>query len=266
VRDVLSRFAGRLESGLAEVGDAREIDLSATWDVRAVLAEIAHEPQVAAVAGAIARVSPDETLAAGLQVGKLVQETLERRRDEYRRRVVGELAPLARDVTPQPRPADEIVLNIAFLVERADLDRFEAAVDRLGDELAGRLSFRYVGPLPPYSFAMVRLTRPDPAEIETARETLGLGMEVTEAGVREAYRRLAAERHPDRNPNDPSAQDQFARLSAAHDLLRAYIRRLGGRADGAEPLDLRLETVRDSVVLEIARADVDTGPSPGAGA
>jgi hypothetical protein len=43
--------------------------------------------------------------------------------------------------------------NLAFLVEKSEVDRFSEAVGGLRSELGERIALRYVGPLPPYSFA-----------------------------------------------------------------------------------------------------------------
>ncbi|MBV9279792.1 MAG: GvpL/GvpF family gas vesicle protein, partial [Chloroflexi bacterium] len=114
-RRLLERFHGRLEDALKDVGNSVEIDLSATWDLQTVFAEIGQTP---AIVQARADVSPDSELTARILVGQLVQEELEERRERLRRRVVGGLLPLARDAQPNPRPSDDIVVNVAFLVER----------------------------------------------------------------------------------------------------------------------------------------------------
>ncbi len=258
VSDLLFRYRSRLLEALREVGDSVEIDLSATWDQKLMVADIAREPAVAALAGAITG-SPEEGLAAQVRVGMLVHETLERRREEYRRRIVGDLVGLARDAEPFILPSQELVANLAFLVERDELQNFEAAVDRLGEELGAHLSFRYIGPLPPYSFATVYLNRYDPAQIESARHLLGLGEWVSESELQRTYRELAAQAHPDRNAGNPEAQTRFASLSSARDVLQAYLTRqrehAGMHAD--EPIDVRIETVADAILLEIRRSDGD---------
>ncbi|HEY7643934.1 MAG TPA: DnaJ domain-containing protein, partial [Hyphomicrobiales bacterium] len=37
--------------------------------------------------------------------------------------------------------------------------------------------------------------------------------------IRTAYRKLAKEFHPDRNPGDKAAEEKFKRISAAFDIL-----------------------------------------------
>jgi curved DNA-binding protein CbpA len=68
---------------------------------------------------------------------------------------------------------------------------------------------------------------------------MGLGPEATEEEIRKAYRRLAFECHPDRNPGKPEASERFKRLSEAYAVLvdpvkrRAYdaARRAGAPSD-----------------------------------
>lgn len=69
--------------------------------------------------------------------------------------------------------------------------------------------------------------------------TLGLGPEATAEEIRRAYRRLALEWHPDRNPGNPQAAERFVEISEAYAVLvdpakrAAYdrARRLGAPAE-----------------------------------
>ncbi|MGL5361543.1 MAG: DnaJ C-terminal domain-containing protein [Bosea sp. (in: a-proteobacteria)] len=48
---------------------------------------------------------------------------------------------------------------------------------------------------------------------------LGVVKSADEAEIKKAYRRRAKELHPDRNRNDPKAQDKFAELNTAYEVL-----------------------------------------------
>jgi molecular chaperone DnaJ len=50
-------------------------------------------------------------------------------------------------------------------------------------------------------------------------EILGVGRQATEAEIKAAFRRLASQHHPDRNPDDPEAQVRFKEINAAHQIL-----------------------------------------------
>jgi gas vesicle protein GvpL/GvpF/DnaJ-like protein len=257
-REALITFRPRLASVFQEISGAVEIDLSASWDLPAMFADIKDEPTIAGLAG-VARAEDDPvSLATRIQAGKLVQEALERRRNEYRHRLVGTLGPLVRDMHPHPLPADDIVLNLAVLVDRTRLAEFDDAIDRLASEWEGRINFRYVGPLPPYSFATVVLGAMEPSEIASAVETLGLRPRATQPEVRAAYRQLAATYHPDRNPEDPTAADRFATLGAAYRVLSRYMEGQhaeSDREDGSTMYDLTPERAGHTLLLEIAEDD-----------
>ncbi|MDO1558126.1 DnaJ C-terminal domain-containing protein [Brevundimonas sp. 2R-24] len=48
---------------------------------------------------------------------------------------------------------------------------------------------------------------------------LGVARSASQDDIRKAFRKLAKELHPDRNPGDKAAEDRFKRVSAAFDLL-----------------------------------------------
>jgi molecular chaperone DnaJ len=50
-------------------------------------------------------------------------------------------------------------------------------------------------------------------------KTLGVGKNASEAEIKKAYRRLARQYHPDRNPGDQQAEERFKEVSQAHDVL-----------------------------------------------
>ena len=50
-------------------------------------------------------------------------------------------------------------------------------------------------------------------------QVLGVPRQASEAEIRKAFRRLAAEHHPDRNPDRPSAKERFQQINAAYQVL-----------------------------------------------
>lgn len=50
-------------------------------------------------------------------------------------------------------------------------------------------------------------------------QVLGVTRSASEAEIKKAYRRRAKDLHPDRNQNDPKAQDRFSELNSAYEIL-----------------------------------------------
>ena len=66
-------------------------------------------------------------------------------------------------------------------------------------------------------------------------EVLGVSRDADEKTLKSAYRKLAMQNHPDRNPDDAAAAERFREASEAYDVLkdsqkRAAYDRLGHAA------------------------------------
>jgi len=108
------------------------------------------------------------------------------------------------------------------------------------------------------------------ADKECYYSVLEVSRDADERDIKRAYRRLALASHPDRNPNDPSAEDRFKRIVEANDVLsdpekRAIYDRYGfegleatsGGGAGHDPFSAFSDILRDFVGFGGAREPRD---------
>ena len=77
-------------------------------------------------------------------------------------------------------------------------------------------------------------------------ELLGLDRLATPEEIKKAYRRLAHQFHPDKNPGDSSAPEQFRRITEAYEVLQDAKKRAAYDRYGAFPGRRSWEGVRES--------------------
>jgi hypothetical protein len=118
---------------------------------------VASSPKVAALRERINRLPENAAYYERIRLGELVSAEVERRREADAAYALGLLERLAVAARVEGAGAPDAAFNLAFLIDRAKLDSFSAAVTDIINELADRITVRYVGPLAPYSFADIEL-------------------------------------------------------------------------------------------------------------
>jgi hypothetical protein len=151
-----------LEKAMAHLRGRAELGLKVLWDRDAIFREILGEDESIRSLRELVLAHPNEQMHdERVALGHKATDAMEQKRKAEADRIVRALRPVAVDIDEQKLASDAMVLNAAFLVERKALDRFDRAVEALGQAGRGRLTFRYIGPLPPYSF--VKLVVPKEA-------------------------------------------------------------------------------------------------------
>lgn len=258
-RDLVSRNRTTLGRAFASMRGMVEIEVAATWEIGWVLGEIGREPAVVSAREAIERHGHPSS-GDRLQLGKLVKSHIDLRRAAIRDRALDLLRSLAASVATHALLDDRLVMNEAFLITSGDLPEFERRVRQLDTLFDGQIVFRIVGPLPPYTFCTVDVTRVSAGQLEEARRALGLkGEELDEQVVRGAYRRAAAaQRQLPRNAS--AAEPRFSQLREASELLLGSCRSdPTDRRFGSDRRDRWLAKIRTTGLDEISPASFGGG-------
>lgn len=87
--------------------------------------------------------------------------------------------------------------------------------------------------------------------------TIGVSRDASQAEVQAAYRRKAKRLHPDLNPGNAQAEQDFKELSAAYEILRDEDKR--GRFDRGEIDATGAEAAERRYYRDFADAEADGG-------
>jgi hypothetical protein len=154
VRDrLLDAHAPELSEQLHRLAGKVEINIRAMYEEEALMREVIQaNPDIARLRESGQGRPDDATYYERIRLGELVAKAIERKREADARDVVDALSQLAAEVQVAPPAHERIVVSAAFLVERAQLSEFDAVVEAFAEGQAGRMRFKYTGPLAPHSF------------------------------------------------------------------------------------------------------------------
>ena len=138
---------------LRGLADVVQLSLTARYNEEAIIAELVDEdPQIRGLRE-LTRSAPEAgTYGTRVRLGELVVNGFDRKRRNDAQLLEDELRPLAVDLRFREVTQVDAVLEVALLVRRDSVARFEEALEELAARLAGRIGLRLVGPQAPYDF------------------------------------------------------------------------------------------------------------------
>ncbi|EAR13305.1 hypothetical protein PI23P_02387 [Polaribacter irgensii 23-P] len=228
-----------------------EIEVISTWaNFSQIMSEIAVNPEIVEMKEKSLNNENGITQADQLNLGYLVKTMLDGLQSGYATKITETFSALYESTKQHELMDDQMVSNTAFLIHRSKLGLFEKALDVLDESLNGKLNFKFVGPLPCYSFYTMELTRLSIEKIESAKKELGLDDFTSENSMQQAYLDKAKLLHPDANTGE-DATIVFNQIKKAHKTLQDFADVLKP-ASKEEPFSLQRDVViKNALFLKI---------------
>jgi hypothetical protein len=153
VRDFLEPRRVELRTLLRDFEGRVELSVKAFYREESILAEVVREnPRIARLREAVRTRPEAATYGLRIELGELVAAEVRARSQRDADVILERARPLSLAVEVDDKPLEHQVLRASFLVERERVDSFDEAMDELARRQAGRIHFKYAGPLPPHSF------------------------------------------------------------------------------------------------------------------
>ncbi|HEY4306827.1 MAG TPA: GvpL/GvpF family gas vesicle protein [Gemmatimonadaceae bacterium] len=143
---------------LDKMQDKIEFGLKVLWDRDKVVANLEREnDEIRRLKDEISRHTASSTYFARMQLGRLIESALEDMSARYVADVHEALKPVAVASRSNKPIGDRMILNAAFLVDRAQEQTFDERVKDTSRRYEDLLMFKYSGPWPPYNFVNIKL-------------------------------------------------------------------------------------------------------------
>ena len=151
------RYAA-FQAMLGELEGRVEMGLKVFWMQDVLYREVLEEqPEITRLRDKLAGRSPNETYFERVRVGEMLEAAVADKRARESEQIFERLRPLAHKVHVGETLSDQMIVNGAFLVDRAKTDDLDRLVEAMDAEGAERLLFKLVGPVPPYNFVNLDL-------------------------------------------------------------------------------------------------------------
>ncbi len=162
---LLQRESDELHRQLERVKNRVELGVKALWEQEALFAQIAAEDDsIQQLRDQIVGTTPEETYDLRLQLGELTDAAIQSKREQDSAAILDALDPLAVDVRTNNIITDMMIVNASFLVDRNQVQAFTDEVSALQQTYAGKITFQFVGPLPPYNFVTIAVQWEEPSD------------------------------------------------------------------------------------------------------
>ncbi len=138
-----------------------EIAIKVFWEQQAVAHALQEESRELSAIRAGLATSGCQIRAQQLlvQAGRMVESTVRDWESRYAWKIYTRLRQLALEWRLGERSGLRNLLNASFLVERGREPELRKEMYAMDTECGGRVSTKYIGPLPPYSFVSIRLSK-----------------------------------------------------------------------------------------------------------
>ena len=157
IRNLLDRRYREFKNALRDADHKVELGVKGVWkNMDVIFKEVVDENK------AIKRTKEDiqndknnKNIQAKMEVGKMVEIALEKKKEKEAEGIVDVLRRIAFDYKLNKAVGDEMFMNAAFLVDKGREKEFDNVMDDLSEKYKDRIKFMYAGPLPVFNFVNI---------------------------------------------------------------------------------------------------------------
>ncbi|MDP2831604.1 MAG: GvpL/GvpF family gas vesicle protein [Candidatus Omnitrophota bacterium] len=157
IRNLLGRRYRELKNALRDADHKVELGVKGVWkNMDVIFKEVVDENKAIKITKEdIQNDRNKKNIQAKMEVGKMVEKALEKKKEKEAQSIVDALRRTSSDYKLNKTVGDEMFVNAAFLVDKGREKEFDNIMDDLGEEHKDRVKFMYTGPLPVFNFVNI---------------------------------------------------------------------------------------------------------------
>ncbi|MEK9132398.1 MAG: GvpL/GvpF family gas vesicle protein [Patescibacteria group bacterium] len=230
---LLAKAYIQFKTALDSIAGKAEFTVQVCWNTRNILEKIVQEnTEIQALKKEVESKGGILGFASKVKLGKCIHEAVELRRKEYTKNIIDTLAAYFPQYSAgkllNADTGKEMIVNYSFLIDKTEEPAFDARLNTLAETYKDELQFKCIGPMPPYSFAVINFSAGNFDVVDRARRTLRLGESATRLEIRKMYYALAEQYHPDKHVHTnvqkiiDEAEMKMKDLATANEVLTVY--------------------------------------------
>jgi hypothetical protein len=138
---------------LAEMDGRMEMGLKAFWFEEVIFKEVLDQsPSIRQLRDKLVGRSPEQTYYERIRLGEMIAAMMDHQRDTDSEIILEHLRPFVHKTVLNKTLTDRMILNAAFLVDKAQEPGLDHALQEMDVQMGKRVMFKYVGPVAPYNF------------------------------------------------------------------------------------------------------------------
>lgn len=244
VSRILEKAYLQFKTALKKIEGKAEFIVQVWWNQKEFLDELANtNSEIQKLKQKASKKTSILGMPIRLKLGKLIHKELEAHKQACIKDIEAFFEDFSHNSTSNKLIEHDMIANLSFLIERTRESELDKKMQELGEKYKGKLRFKYIGPMPPYSFVNINLKLGNFELVDAARKLLGLDEEATFDEIKKAYHELAHQYHPDKHQGDLKKEEQMKKITQAYNVLESYCQK-------KEKCSFKEEDVKDSIIIK----------------
>ncbi|MBU4600841.1 GvpL/GvpF family gas vesicle protein [Candidatus Parcubacteria bacterium] len=253
IKCILAKAYIQFKTALKTTAGKVEFAVQVWWDQKKLLEELVNtNSEIQGLRQQLSVKTSILGLPLKLKLGRLIQRQAEAYKQTNIKNIEAFLRIMAHDFTLNKLISEDMIANFSFLIEKSREFELDSKMQELGKKYEGKLRFKYIGPMPPYSFVNINLSLGNFEIINKARKLLSLGEEASPEEIKKAYYVLSHQYHPDKHQDNQETAEQMKKIVRAYSILKSYCKSCGSffGENRNQRYSFKEEDVRNSLIIK----------------